>query len=81
MSSVDKEKIDKLIELLQVAQTAFKAAAQYAGENNIPLTMLDEDSGFNSYEEGTIDFSGVQFELQEQWNNKGQYEWYNSNCY
>jgi hypothetical protein len=86
MSNVNKEKLDKLVELLRIADTAFQAAAQYAGENNIPLEMLSGDNSeekleYAGYEEGCISFSGVQFELQEQWRDKGKYEWYNSNCY
>lgn len=83
MDNVNKEKIEKLVELLKVAETAFQAAAQYAGENNIPLEMLGEDGegDFAGYEDGFISFSGVQFYLQEQWRHTGKYEWYNSNCY
>jgi hypothetical protein len=81
MSELDQEKmqqLQKLANMIQEAEALFQAAAQYAGDNNLPLETV---GNYNEVE--GIWFAGQPFELKRRWNQTDKsntYEWYNSNC-
>lgn len=85
----DKEKIEKLQAMLAEAKALMDAAAQFAGENNIPLKYIDpdfdpEENGDHEYNhywdrEWSMQFGGQPFRLEKEWNGE-KYYWYNSNC-
>lgn len=88
----DKEKIEKLQEMIGEGMKMLDAAAQYAGENNIPLKYIDDyydeeekeddeedyDYGYG-YEGPKLRFGGQGFELLKSYNSN-TFRWHNSNC-
>jgi hypothetical protein len=78
MSDQKQEKVQKLANMLAEAERLFQEAAQYAGDNNVPL----ETVGYSEVE--GVYFGGQPFELIKCWDKEKEvntYEWYNSNCY
>jgi hypothetical protein len=92
MSTVTKEKIEHLQDLINRGKDLLQQAAQYAGENNIPLKHIDDyyeepEEGEEEEEDEDYDgdgygpklrFGGQGFTLDEY---NGHYHWHNSNCF
>ncbi len=79
----DKEKIETLQKMVAEAKAMMDAAAQYAGEHNIPLKYVNEyadpDDSDDDEDVNQMTFGGQGFTLNKHWKD-GTYKWYNSNC-
>lgn len=90
----EKQKVEKLRDLIDRGTALLQEAAQYAGENNIPLKYIDdnyegpepgeevdedEEDDYRESENGPLYFGGQYFSL-EGYGNPKRYYWNNSNC-
>lgn len=83
---VTKETIEQLRKMINEAHAMMGAAAQFAGENNIPLKYIDPDYEEDDEERDPDDedgpklwFGGQGFDLRKSY--KGDiFYWHNSNC-
>lgn len=95
MSEVTKEMIEHLQALIAEGKAKLQEAAQYAGENNIPLKHIDEyyeepeeeEEEEEDEEDDNYDYDddyGPKLRFGGQGFSldgyKGRYRWYNSSC-
>jgi hypothetical protein len=87
MSEVTKEMIEHLQQLIAEGKAKLQEAAQYAGENKIPLKHIDPyydepeegEEEDDYYDNGPkLRFGGQGFRLESY---NGKFGWNNSSCY